>query len=255
MAVHHDTPLLINTSQFAINMPGTGLPLSDVYARLFLPASASLNLHGSTDEDAFLLLVGLWSDIVHVQQLSFENLDTGTKRGQNLPRYCDPFAPLSPAVEEARLRDRLSAALSTWHADFAATVPDEMTALWYYCKMVLQSPQILELSSQAGYVLQGAPQHDETNKTSRMPTVNDETSNLAMLVLDHASARNSDTGPRVEIWLPVIVFHAGLAVWANSHSKQLRNDRPVRMLSSFIRVLDWLPWPCCEEMATTLKSL
>lgn len=241
-------------------MPGTGAPLSDAYSGLFSQSGVDFDFQSMTDEDALLLLTALWSDVVHVYRLFSGNEISedvepqGPQSQLNLLRHCDPFAPLSPAVERARLQDKFQVALSNWDNVFATTVSDDIVALYQYCKMIASCAEILSLPSLAGYSPVRKPQLSKHGNTaSNIPSISNETRDLAILVLAHATAKSGDPATRVQIWLPVVVFHAGLAVWAHTIRGQAGQERKLRILSSFTRVLDGLPWPCCKEMVNTLQ--
>ena len=255
MAAHHDAEMLIIPCQLAINMPGSGLPFEESYADLFHPASAASNVEAATNEDALLLLTALLSDVLHVHRLMSSIIGTDVceladlRNGPDLPPHCAPFVPFSPTMERARLVDRMDHALAAWNARYVALVAHETHALYYYTKMIAACPRMLELPAVAGYPPSGDQGQREADQLTHHIIVSSETQQLAYLVLAHTTVENA---VRVEIWLPVIVFHAALAVWYGSRSD---SRHPPRMLDPFTKVLDCLPWPCCREMVATLKSL
>lgn len=259
LATHCNAESLIHPAQLGMSVPGSNTSLSGAYKELFASLSGSSSLHTVSDEGALLLLAALWSELVFLHRLTGDAEigragHQGSARGSSLPQLCDPFVSLSPAVEKIRLQNRLKTALLSWNATFAATVSEDIVALYYYCNMISACPQILGLPSLAGYPsTNNAATFDSIDAVIQMPAISDESVELAVLVLNHASA--SDGSPvRVSIWLPVIVFHAALAVWAHDQAAQTGRKRQSRTVFSFIQVLQSLPWPCCKEMVGTLQK-
>jgi len=243
-----------------MDMPSSGLALSSCYAELLSQVASDSSLHRLTDEDALLLLVALWSDVVHVYRLSCGGKGTEDSRQPDsqsellVPRHSDPFAPLSPAFERKRLQDKLLAALVNWDMIFAATVAGDVLTLYHYCRMIATCPEVLSLPSLVGYSpARNAPRPTSRDVASQFPVIGDEVRDLAMLVLAHATVKSGDPAIRVQIWLPVVVFQAALAVWAHSTQSTVCQERRPRILASFIRTLNALPWPCCKQMASILQ--
>lgn len=258
LTTHHDSEILIHPTKLGLTLPSSGLSLSVVYASLFVE-KASLDFEAITEEDALLLLITLWCDLIHLHRLSATVLKSVTyepQRNQIFLHHVDPFAPLSPASELARTRQKLQHALLTWYDIFATSVSEDVKALYYYIKMIATSPRIMSFPSLAGYKpASRSPAQSLDEASVRLPFVSDETCDLAMLVFAHTSVHSGVSTIRVHIWLPVIVFHAALAVYGHARSHQSSKNSQSRGLSSFITVLNDLPWPCCTEMVTTLQGL
>ncbi|KAK3626758.1 hypothetical protein LTR22_023053 [Elasticomyces elasticus] len=234
-AIHFDLSAMLFTSQeLCTPMPTSSFNFQDVY-RVLLSGNqpvcpVPLGPSGSLkSEDGLLLLMALLSDLLYLRQ-SFEQVSSPTtKIGYN------PFVPFTPHMEQESMESRLSLALETWYTWFKADVSSEVLALYYYSRMCLYYDRLLALQSFAGY---GG--HGSSASLPKGMSITDEAFREAWRVLDNAAARTQPAwADRLcPIWLPSVVFHAGLVVWAhhvlhNDVSHRHAERGSVRVLQAF----------------------
>lgn len=239
-------------------MPGSKAEFQDVYGALIdqrcncITADALLEV--TSDEDALLLLMAIVSDLIYLRTSLGQIVHTDRWPDQRARRG-NPFAPLSSHTELERMENILSLALDRWYRQVHECVSAEIMAFYYYCRLYLTCPHVLNLPSLAGY-----PDARTPPISSYAFSVSEEAVRLAWLVLDSAAMRSQlvSGGCLCPIWLPIVVFHAGLVLWAKHtfSSVQIGEPKGVRkMLLQFKQELDGMPWPCCEEMAKTIGLL
>lgn len=260
--IHFDLSALLFTSkELRTPMPTSLFDFQDVYRVLLSgdkPAHPLTPGHegGFKSEDCLLLLMALMSDLLYLRQ-SFERVShpmSSFDRGEI--RY-NPFIPFTPHMERDHMEARLSLALDTWHRWFKADASSEVLALYHYSRMYLSFDRVLTLPSLSGY----GGQDSAANLPDEI-SITDEAVREAWRVLDSATARIEPTWATrlCPIWLPIVVFHAALVVWAHhvlhtDASHRHAENESVRVLQAFKVELDVMPWPCCTEMAATLGRL
>ena len=235
-------------------MPSSTYEFQDIY-RTFVASKgdSALPLDLVSPNDAFVLLLAILSDCLCLQQSLGQiapNAPTAVKKNTR-----NPFSLLSPYAELARMRNALSSALDRWHSVFSVAMKPEILALFHYCRLYLSCFQLLDLPRLAGYKLV-SPGRSST----RGPSITIESVSQAWLVLDNAAARYqaSSSQSLCPAWLPIIVFHAGLVLWAR---QKYGNDNEnhaygsTKILLLFRMELEQMTWPCCKGMAATLDRL
>ena len=245
--LHLGIPRNFRTPEIWIKMPSSGHEFQSMYRALIEEQDLPNDL--KTPEDGMLLLIGIISDMISinralrpiVQQMS-------SKNGQN------PYLALSPRTELDRMQNLLSNGLDKWHGQFGAVLVTrpEIAAFYHFCRMYIICPDLPILSKFAGY-------RSETPNISRIGDVEvtPDATRAAWFVLDSAATRAKAEDAFCAVWLPVIVFQAGLVIAArlNSSNEQDALYNGPRALTAFKIELEHMPWPCCEEMTNTLQRL
>lgn len=237
-------------------MPGSKAEFQDVYRALIDARSPTIGplLDVASHEDALLLLMALVSDLIYLRTSLGQSVCLDALQDKCSFRV-NPFVPFSSHTELERMENTLSLGLDRWYLHFHDCVPPEIMAFYYYCRLYLTCRQVLSLASLAGY-LETGPFPVSSHEFS----ASDDTARLAWLILDSAAARSQALSGDClcPTWLPVVVFHAGLVLWAKHTfgGVQVRAQKGVgKMLLPFKMELEGMPWPCCEEMAATLERL
>jgi hypothetical protein len=208
----------------------------------------------TSPEDAFLLLMAILSDALCLRQSLgrlVADTDSTTRRNQ---RH-NPFVPLSPHTELDRIQSALSSALDRWHLTFHTLMPPEVMAFYHYCKLYLSCFQLLELPRIVRYrMMSHSPIGDSA------VSVPQQSIHHAWLVLDNAAARSksSSSDTLCPAWLPIVVFHASLVIWAKQRFGTIGERKAyssTKVLLPFKIEIEGMPWPCCKEMAATLDRL
>lgn len=236
-------------------MPGSALEFQEVYRDLLdTTVDGLLPLRPTSQDDALVLLMAVLSDLLYLRRSIGQVVRMATFTNKPAPRE-NPNFPLSSHTELERMEYVLSHALDRWHLQFHTCAAPEIMAFYHYCRMYHACDRLLDLPSLAG--------HGEMN-SQPPPNVDflvpSETVRQAWLVLDSASMRSQQQSgdPLCPIWLPIIVFHAGLVVWAeHSFGREKRNGTygGAKILLPFKIELDRMPWPCCRQMGATLGRL
>lgn len=235
-------------------MPASAYGFQDIYRTLLESnKDSALPLDLVSPNDAFVLLLAILSDCLCLQQSLGQIAGIAhTAMKQNMR---NPFTPLSGHAELARMRNALSSALDRWHALFGVAMAPEILALFHYCRLYLTCFQLLELPRLAGYKLVSP-----SRSAAHGPSITSESVSQAWMVLDNAAARHeaSSSQSLCPAWLPIIVFHAGLVLWAR---QKYGNDDEnhaygsTKILLPFRMELEQMTWPCCKGMAATLDRL
>lgn len=256
-ALHFDLTVNVFTSrELWTTMPSSSLAFQDVYRALLDDKTPQNNLSGevTSHEDALLLLMALLSDLLYLRQSLGQVVRLAASTHTEPPGY-NPFTPFTPRNELDHIETLLSLALDNWHARFHVSVTPELMAFYHYTRMYLSFDQLLSLPHIVGYrgLRSGSLSSNELS-------ISDKTVREAWLVLDHVAARAQSPleGSLCPVWLPVVVFHAGLVVWAKHNLGRVQGGEEygsARILLVFKMELAAMPWPCCEEMAATLQRL
>ncbi|KAK4551892.1 hypothetical protein LTR86_010793 [Recurvomyces mirabilis] len=260
-AINRGTTTFVSPTELSIALNSTSTDFRDLYGRLFFPLSIP-NTAVAKDEDAMLLLTALLSDLLLAHRLT---LAAGPPRittppdlqhqAQLLPP-CNPFVPFSPLMERKRLQGKLSDALTNWHELYSREAIPETMAFYYYCRLLLVCPQLLELPQLAHHMPVPARPPNIYMHYRQWIAVPAEAHRLAWKILDHSTTPLGTSHASVTaIWLPPMVFQAGLAVWQYMTATSSKEVTSFRMLEPFVRELEKMPWPCCVEMVATFKGL
>ena len=254
--VHCGGAACISTKELFLRMPSSPYNFHQIYSWL-VSGARNLPHDMKAEADSLLLLTGICADIIYIHH-SFPNLAmSGERHGQQ--SSSNPYAPLSPASEVLRNHFILNAALTRWQEHFGEFASKDILTMFYFCRLVLASPDILKLPQVTAYP-------PSPIQTSTLPEVaqettleiSDEAVNFAWLILDNSNARPDISGTNVSIWLPVVLFLAALAIWyrlqQQNRSSNLKTGS-MRVLNMFKGELRHLPWPCCAEMCFTLDKL
>ncbi|KIW24040.1 uncharacterized protein PV07_09779 [Cladophialophora immunda] len=256
-ALHFELSINFFTSrELKTSMPSSTLEFQHAYRSLLDDRTDCHQLAGEHlgQEDALLLLMALLSDLLHARRALEQMLPLTVFTGEQSTPY-NPFGPFSPRLELDRVEGQISRALDKWHKWFHAGVPPEIMAFYHYCKMYLSFDYLLNLPRLAGYRgVASAP------FPSEKVSLADTTVRAAWRILDSAAmwSQQNSADQLWPIWLPIVVFHAGLVVWAQYSLPGARSSAQYgspRILLAFKIELDKMPWPCCVEMAATLERL
>ncbi len=260
--LHFDLSAVLFTSkELCTQMPTLSFDFQDVYRILLGRDKPACPLPlgrggGFSSDDGLLLLMALLSDLLYLRQ-SFERVSHPMTCSDRAEIRYNPFIPFTPHMERDHMEARLSLALETWDGWFSAETSSEVQALYRYSRMYLSFDRLLTLPSLSGY---GG--RDPAVTLPDGLSITDEAVREAWRVLDSATARTEPTWATrlCPIWLPIVVFHAGLVVWAQhvlytDTSPRYAGNESVRVLQAFKVELDIMPWPCCTEMAATLRRL
>lgn len=243
-------------------MPCSNYEFQEQYQNLFRDSHSRSTLPSDMTacNDGFLLLMAILSDLLYLQR-SLRPFASSSHDSPPAGRICSikHFVPLSPQSELRRMYDAISVALDQWVRHFQPHVSCDIMAFHFYCRLHLCCQRVLDLPRISGYRSSAGV----TSITNLPFDVSDQAAGLAWLVLDSAVGRTTTTTTSTSdvlcpIWLPIVIFHAGLVVWAHQRchdSQDGGNYRSRRVLTAFKVELETMPWPCCLAMATTLEHL
>lgn len=237
-------------------MPDSPLEFQVVYRALLDDRAVQNELPAevTSPDDALLLLMAVISDILYLRG-SLGQVVHRMASADKKPARRNPFIPLSPHSELDRMETLLSVALDKWHGRFHTSVPPELVAFYHYCRMYLACKYLLDLPKIAGYRQQRS---DSTSSTEL--EITERAAHHAWLVLDSAAGRSRPPSgdSLLQVWLPIVVFHASLVVWAKHSLGRARHGEgfgSAKILLAFKVELEGMPWPCCSQMAATLDRL
>ncbi|CRG82907.1 hypothetical protein PISL3812_00254 [Talaromyces islandicus] len=255
-ALHFDLSVnMFTSSELSTTMPSSSLKFQDVYSTFLYDGTPHFSAPEVTSQDdALLLLMAVLSDLLFLRASLRQIVRSANAELIQFPKY-NPFVPLSPHTELERMESVLSLALDRWYETFYTSMPPEIVAFYHYCRMYLSCDQLLNLPRMAGY----KPFKSEPNSNIEI-SISGNAVRQAWLVLDNAAARQklSSTDTLTPIWLPAMIFHAGLLVWAkqsSGRSQQGGEYESSRVLLAFKIELESMRWPCCVEMAATFDKL
>ncbi|KAL6241048.1 hypothetical protein RBB50_011951 [Rhinocladiella similis] len=258
--LNHDLAVTgFSSRELWTKMPCSNYEFQEQYQNLMRDSQSSWHLPSdmSASNDGFLLLMAIMSDLVYIQRALgpfASSSHRSPSAGQIIPTK--HFIPLSPQSEINKMHDTLSRALDKWIRHFQSHVSSDIMAFYFYIRLHLCCQRILDLPRMAGYGLTV----DAPRATTHPPDVSDQAAGLAWQVLDSAVARNATSASEAlcPIWLPIVVFHASLVVWAHQKSHDALDGRTYssrRVLTAFKVELEAMPWPCCPTMVATLERL
>lgn len=149
--------------------------------------------------------------------------------------------------------------LSRWKVEYMNQVTPELKAFYHFCEMYLLFKDLESLPDVAGYRIKEKKKPDFRSALTHTTatTLDDDkdrnqASHHAWLLLEHVSASSTPAA----IWLPVILYMAGLVVWYDICSRQgSRSHGSMMVLNLFVKELRRMHWPCCLEMVKNLEQL
>ncbi|KAL6791516.1 hypothetical protein GGI42DRAFT_346693 [Trichoderma sp. SZMC 28013] len=235
-----------------------------VYDGLFTSGALPEEVH--SPEDGLLLLTAILSDTLFLQR----NLasitvseNSSSHRHAEMPLNPNPYSALSPDGEYHRQKLALLYALDRWQEHFGEPMSSNILAYYFFCRVCLFYPHLGRLAECAGYTPQikramrlRTEDNIERRSYKDLP-ITEEALDAAWRVLDHVNVRTQKD--KCSIWLPIVVFYSALTVWHSMvHSGAEATGRQytsLKILSSFCRELDEMPWSCCREMSATLARI
>lgn len=206
----------------------------------------------ASQDDAVLLLMAIISDAIYLRRSLERLLATGGESHQR-----NPFVPLTPHTELQRMQNLLLTGLDRWYSKFHSLTTPEVMSFYQYCRLYICCPDLPALSRLSGYLGSSTDWRRPSHLGPELGVkISDQAVQQAWQVLDSAASRTKMPARACPVWLPIVVFHAGLVIWANLASPS-NNDRygSKRALLAFEVELQEMPWPCCKEMAATLARL
>lgn len=259
-----DIPIYLTSNELGIRLGPSAIHFQQAYTNL-LNEDSLLDHIWTSYLDPFTFLTAILSDSISIHRslarLSNESLSSLPGRslsgsGDDLTRL--PRVPLSGPSEYERMSDQLSCALDKWMEHFGSGDGSTNLALYYFCRLHLSYPQISALPRLANYppAVQTSPAVEVTMSVENV-IASDESIRYAWAVLDNIDLDPKSGEVACPTWYPVIVFFAGLVVWAGTQQRGVSWDRassPMQLVAFKIQ-LDRMPWPCCREMASTLHRL
>ena len=267
-AVHSNHSLSFSSDEVLTTMPSSTLSFPDVYRHLLRESSTnSPSLLSATISDsresAVILLLAVLSDCITIRRSlgSAANIVSST---HSTAYSHDPFVPFSAHDELERMQNRLSKALERWQDNFRASVGSEVLTLFHYCELYLSCPALSSLSQLAQYDFS----HSSPSQThvayalaQNEISISDRALDRSWALLDVAAKCPKSDQALCAAWMPIVVFHAALVIWAKislsprGHDRDRDRHGSIRVLLAFKLELEAMPWPCCRKMATTLQKL
>lgn len=266
-------------------MPCSSRLFQDVYRELVAPTEdfettgvsgpqpSKLHLGDDTSpparEDAFFLLLALLSDLITFQRSLGNASNLITPVSVSVPQS-NPFALFSSQSEAGRIHGQIEQGLSRWHSTFADHASHDILALYCYCRLCLDCPALPQIqraaqhhsSDECRYAVDSLPADVEISETAI---------NSAWAVLDHAAALSLPYKKRLQgrggelpslgpAWMPVVVFHSAMLVWAKivrrrNTTEGAQENISIRALVAFQVELEAMQWPCCAEMVAKIQDL
>lgn len=257
-AVHFGRAPSYSTTELQILLPSGNARFQDVYISL---RQNKLNRPGLGDEDALLLLCAILSDSLVLLRAFEETTDTQQPFSFGLPHSLPPenFMPFSPTRETRRMNKDLLRALDTWYERFGAIVPRELVSLYFFCRLLLSYPDVLELPCRVGYKPTVA-EVDMTTDGPRFPElqgfrISEDALKYSWLILEHVDSEKTTAHSP---WLPIVLFYASLVVGLTLKSvppEAAGQYGSLRSLSLFKNELQSMIWPCCADMIVAIQGI
>ncbi|CAM1509684.1 Fc.00g000190.m01.CDS01 [Cosmosporella sp. VM-42] len=260
-ALHSNHALNFSVSEVLSSMPSSTIPFQHVYRDLLQESSGSLPLLFAVDgtptrDQAFLLLLAILSDLITVRR-SLGGAENAVNPAELEIYKCNPFVPFSDHAELDTIQRQLSLALDRWHTKFEGSIGPDIVALHLYCKLYLCCPAMPNLH-QAVQSQGAAFSHLIASGAFLKTGVSDQSVNCAWALLDTVATRPKSEESLCPAWMPIVIFHAALVVWAkvNVDKGGTRGGYgSIRALLAFKVELEAMHWPCCTNMAAVLERL
>ena len=263
-ALHFDAPSNFSSCELWTDLPSSQNTFQRVYQALLQHEDDSFKekdlpfLGSKSPEDAIVLLIAILSDSICLRR-SLGQMAMMVTPFDGIRHTYNPYLPLTPQTELDRMQRSLFRALDRWQREFHKVVSPEVMALYHYCRLYLSCPKLSSLSQMAGYKPVSPSTSSPKIGASRLAVeVFEESISHSWLVLDSTAARSQSSDSLCPPWLPIIVFHAGLVVWANLHDAETSKCNAyssTKVLLAFKAELNGMAWPCCPEMVSTLDTL
>ncbi|KAH8804406.1 hypothetical protein F5884DRAFT_754015 [Xylogone sp. PMI_703] len=220
-------------------------------------------LRDLNSDSALMILIGILSEIITLSTV-FSTL-LRQRQGSGEPSrmnylgsqdYHNPYLPHSIEGNTTQARGKFHRALSSWEENCMRIVDSNVRPLFYFSKLCLEFPNLPSLLALSRY-----PQATCFNWTSRETLEryiiedlqgNTEPLRYSWLILESINESSATS----TIWTPIVLFHAGLVVWAMIFYRGKSGVYgSLQVLSLFSKQLRTMRWPCCKPMADTLDHL
>lgn len=257
-SLHFNGSIITFTSkELRTTMPSSELEFQDVYGALMSGSAAGVGAGPDryVQEDALLLLMAVLSDLIYLRG-SLGHVVRVRPSPSTQTAQANPFVSLAAPAELARMEKTLDLALKTWKERYFELMTPEVKAFYHYCTIYRSCDQLL---------LQTAVAEDTANGhcviSDRIHSVPDEAVRAAWIVLSNVSEWSQEGLSKAvcPIWLPIMLYHAAIIVWAQHDFSQGQDADGVysgaRMLLPFQIELGFMHWPCCKDMMAILGRL
>lgn len=260
-ALHSNLPLTVSSNEISTTMPSSTLAFRDVYQSLLQLSGTDseriLSTMGNkSKEQAVLLLLAILSDSITIRR-SLGNAANAVGAACAAVSRHDPFVPLSAHTELERMQRQLSQGLDRWYGNFRGSMTQDVMTLFHYCRLYLSCRAIPRLPSLAEYALPSPSQAMAPSTLTDMK-ISSQSLSYAWALLDASAGYPKAEYELCPAWMPIAVFHAALVVWANtsfSVGEDGNRHESKRVLLAFRVELEAMHWPCCVDMAETLRRL
>lgn len=258
-SLHTGLATSFSSREIWTKMPSSQLEFQNTYNSLLHEQDcdgyqSNLPADLTSQDDAVLLLMAIISDAIYLRQSLGRLVPTDNER-----RINNPFVPITPNTELERMQNLLSKGLDRWQSQFQELVSADVMAFYHYCRLYISCPVLPVLSPLSGYRNHSANLgFQRRSTTGNSIKISDQAVQQAWQVLDHAASRAKSDEQLCAVWLPIVVFHAGLVIWASIvlvGAERSERHGSKRALLAFKVELEGMPWPCCTEMAAVLHSL
>lgn len=255
-ALHSGDSLNFAPHEVLLNMPSTTIPFREAYCYFIQEHIDDVNItlhniNSNSREQAILLLLAILSELIVIQR----SLGAAVNVVSPAQKH-NPFVPFSRKSELARMQNRLSVALDRWQRFYEDTMSPDIVALFYYCRLCLDCPEMPSLPYLAQYEL-AFPVKDSIVGPNEI-VISQKSLRHAWTLLDTAAICPKVENELCAAWLPIIVFQASLVVWADislAKQGQRGTQASTRALLAFQIELETMPWPCSAVMAATLHRI
>ena len=258
-SLHTGHHLNLSSRELTIHMSGSNRQFQDVFKAILQPGNdVSANI---SPDDAILLLFALISESICLRRslavfLPSETLQVSSGAEEMLR---NPHIPFAVNTEFTRMDSRIALGLTRWAARFTTSVSSDVLAFFHFCQLYRSCPDISRLPRLAGYKPFATTEAAAPCLDGQIGEIDisENTVGHAWLVLDHAATKTLSAGDISPMWLPIVLFYAGLVIWARARLGELKKEKygSLKLLLVFKLELEKLPWPCCAEMAATLDRL
>ncbi|KAH8815295.1 hypothetical protein F5884DRAFT_172944 [Xylogone sp. PMI_703] len=262
-ALHWNLSLNFSSVEVLSTMPSSTLAFQDIYREILQEPSSSNHplfstINSNSREHAVLLLLAIISDAMTIRR----SLGSATNIINPIPiatyKY-NPFVPFSAHTELERMESHVLRALDQWYGKFKGSMSPDILALYHYSRLYLSCPAIPVLSQLAEYQPSSASLNGtDLSSSSNEANISDQSVTHAWALLDIAALCPKSREALCPVWMPIVVFHASLVVWAKitlGRSSDSNQHGSRRALLAFKVELEKMPWPCCTRMTATLQRL